>query len=201
MGAAIEMNREFMSALEQYVKGYFGVHDDDIAAITSMFKTRSLKKGDHFLKAGRNSEELGFVQDGLLREYLVVEGKEVTKWVSTTGYFSVDLYSFVFNEPARWNIEALTDVELWVLPTSDYQRLDKLVPAWADLEKKFITRCFAALEDRVLQFISMSAEERYQYFFRHHPELFVQVPLQYLASLLGMTPETFSRIRNRKAKG
>lgn len=49
---------------------------------------------------------MGFVQDGLLREYLMIDGKEVTKWVSNAGYFSVDLYSFVFSEPARWNIEA-----------------------------------------------------------------------------------------------
>lgn len=188
-----------MSALEEYIKGYFGVHAKDVASIAAMFKMRKLKKGDHYLKAGRRSDELGFVQDGLLREYLVIDGKEVTKWVSGTGYFSVDLSSFVFNEPARWNIEALTDVEMWVLPKSDYERLDQLVPAWAELEKKFITRCFAALEDRVLQFISMSAEERYDNLFQHHPHLFVQVPLQYLASMLGMTPETFSRIRNRKS--
>lgn len=68
-----------MSALEQYVKGHFGVNDDDVATITGMFSTRKLKKGDHYLKAGRPSEELGFVQDGLIREYLVIDGKEVTK--------------------------------------------------------------------------------------------------------------------------
>ena len=72
-----------------------------------MFSTQKLKKGDHYLKAGRHTDELDFVQDGLLREYLMIDGKEVTKWVSSAGYFSVDLYSFVFSEPARWNIEAL----------------------------------------------------------------------------------------------
>ncbi|HEY5823130.1 MAG TPA: cyclic nucleotide-binding protein, partial [Cyclobacteriaceae bacterium] len=65
-------------------------------------------------------------------------------------------------------------------------------------EKLFMVRCFSIMEDRIFGHLSMSAEERYQFFFNQNKELFNQVPLQYLASMLGMTPETFSRIRKKQ---
>jgi CRP-like cAMP-binding protein len=66
------------------------------------------------------------------------------------------------------------------------------------LEKLFIARCFIMLEDRIFTHLSMTAEERYNFFFENNKELFNQVPLQYIASMLGMTPETFSRIRKKQ---
>jgi CRP-like cAMP-binding protein len=66
------------------------------------------------------------------------------------------------------------------------------------LEKLFIAKCFAILEDRIFSHLSMTAEERYHFFFGNNKVLFNQVPLQYIASMLGMTPETFSRIRKRQ---
>ena len=66
------------------------------------------------------------------------------------------------------------------------------------LEKLFIVRCFSMMEDRIFSHLSMSAEERYNLFFESNRELFNQVPLQYIASMLGMSPETFSRIRKKQ---
>ena len=72
-----------------------------------------------------------------------------------------------------------------------------MVPKWVELEKMFITKCFSILEDRILQHLSLSAEERYNQLFEFNKELFNVVPLQYLASMLGMAPETLSRIRKK----
>ena len=146
---------------------------------------------------GRLSDRLGFVQTGIIREFVHIGEKEVTKWISTKGYFVVDLASFVFQQTARWNIQALTDCELYVISRKDYQKIGEVIPRWTELEKLFITKCFIVLEDRVLQHLSMSAEERYHQLFSFNQELFNQVPLQYLASMLGMTPETLSRIRKK----
>jgi hypothetical protein len=66
------------------------------------------------------------------------------------------------------------------------------------LEKQFIAKCFLVLEDRVFSFLSLSSEERYNLLFESKKELFNQVPLNYIASMLGMTPETLSRIRKRQ---
>jgi CRP-like cAMP-binding protein len=85
-----------------------------------------------------------------------------------------------------------------MITVEDYKKIEKLVPTWNVLEKLFIVRCFAMLEDRIFSHLSMSAEERYTFFFENNRELFNQVPLQYIASMLGMTPETFSRIRKKQ---
>ncbi len=186
-----------MTELEKYIHTYFGVNIDDVVKISSFFKPVTLKKGDYFLKMGRQSDRLGFVQTGIIREFVHIGEKEVTKWISTKGYFVVDLASFVFQQTARWNIQALTDCELYVISRKDYQKIGEVIPRWTELEKLFITKCFIVLEDRVLQHLSMSAEERYHQLFSFNQELFNQVPLQYLASMLGMTPETLSRIRKK----
>lgn len=189
-----------MTELEKYIKTYFGVNQEDLAAISTFFKPKTLHKGDFFLKTGRYADKLGFVQSGIIREFVIREDKEITKWISTQGYFVVDLASFIFNQTARWNIQALTDCELYVIDINDYQKIGKIVPRWAELEKLFIAKCFMVLEDRILQHLSLSAEERYEQLFAFNKELFNQVPLQYLASMLGMTPETFSRIRKKALK-
>lgn len=85
-----------------------------------------------------------------------------------------------------------------VISKTDYAKIDQVVPRWSTLEKLFIARCFTILEQRIVTHLSLSSEERYTLFFSQNPELFNQVPLQYLASMLGMTPETFSRIRKRQ---
>ena len=188
-----------MTALEQYIKSYFGVATaDDLHEIASLFKETKIKKGEFLLKSGKRCDKLSFVQSGLLRIFVNKEDKEITQWISSKGYFSTDLASFVFETPARWNIQALVDTEIYTITKDDYIRIGDLVPKWTELEKLFIVRCFIILEDRIFSHLSMTAEERYQFFFENNKELFNQVPLQYIASMLGMTAETFSRIRKKQ---
>lgn len=187
-----------MTALEQYVTSYFGVAEaEELKVISSLFKSETIKKGDYFLLTGKASDRLSFVQNGILRIFLATENKEVTQWISTKGYFVTDLSGFIFEKPARWTIQALTDTELFTIKREDYKRIGVLMPKWHELEKLFIARCFTTLEDRIFTHLSMTAEERYELFFEHNKSLFNQVPLQYIASMLGMTPETLSRIRKK----
>jgi len=187
-----------MTALENYIQLYFNVATDELARISQFFTPVTLEKGEYFLKAGRFSDRLGFVQSGILREYVVRDDEEITKWISTQGYFAVDLASFVFQQPARWNLQALTTVELYVISSDDYKRIHTVLPGWVALEKLFIAKCFTVLEERIITHLSMTAEERYLQLFNFNRELFNLVPLQYLASMLGMTAETLSRLRKKK---
>lgn len=191
-----------MTELEHYISSYFGVaQPDDLHAISQFFRQETLKKGDFFLETGKSCNKLSFIQSGMLRIYLQTDDKEVTQWISTKGYFVTDLAGFVFETPARWTIQALSDVELFTINRADYIKIGQLIPKWNELEKLFIARCFVMLEDRIFTHLSMTAEERYNFFFEHNKELFNQVPLQYIASMLGMTPETFSRIRKKQLNG
>lgn len=131
---------------------------------------------------------------------MLVNDKEITKWISTRGYFVVDLSSFYFHQPARLHIHALTDCELYSIDKASYQNIGQVISGWTELEKLFIAKCFTALEDRIITHLALTAEERYNKLFNSHRELFNQVPLQYLASMLDMTPETLSRIRKKASE-
>jgi CRP/FNR family transcriptional regulator, anaerobic regulatory protein len=187
-----------MTELALYIKSHFGIVDgNELKIIESLFQKKQILKGNFLLNAGKRCDFLCFVQSGLLRIFADADGKEITQWISTKGYFSTDLASFIFEKPSRWNIQALVDTEIYSISKKDYKKINAIVPKWSELEKLFLVRCFTMLEDRIFSHLSMTAEERYQSFFNANPELFNQVPLQYIASLLGMTPETFSRIRKR----
>ncbi len=188
-----------MTELEHYIKSHFGVMErKDLDTIVSLFKFTTIKKGDFLLKSGKRCDKLSFVQSGLLRMFASLDDKEVTQWISTKGFFSADISSFLFETPSRVSIQALVDTEIAAISIDDYKLLGTVVPQWHELEKLFIVRCFIMLEERIFRHLSMTAEERYAYFFEHHKELLNQVPLQYIASMLGMTPETFSRIRRKQ---
>lgn len=186
-----------MTELEQYVNGYFGVNGKDLSVIASLFKPEVLKKGEYYSVSGGLCHKLSFIQSGFLRLYAVVDDKEVTQWLGSKGAFMGDMASLTFNTPSRWNIRALSDIELFTIQKAQYDRIIKYVPRWTEIEKHFIINCFTIMESRILGFLSMSAEERYAAFFNQNKELFNQVPLHFIASMLGMTPETFSRIRRK----
>nr|WP_315026381.1 Crp/Fnr family transcriptional regulator [uncultured Chryseobacterium sp.] len=189
-----------MTDLEQQITSYFsGIRPDELNKISSLFTSTLLKRGDYLLEAGKRCDQFIFIQSGLLRVFRIADDKEITQWIATKGYFGTDLPSFFFNDISRWNIQALVDTEIYTITKSDYKKIDHIIPKWNELEKAFILKCFTILEDRVFKHLSMSAEERYCDFFESNKELFTLVPLQYIASMLGMTPETFSRIRKKQA--
>lgn len=188
-----------MTEFEQYIKSYFGVIElDKLNKISSLFKSTVLKKGDYILKTGHHCNSFFFLQSGFLRIYALSDGKEVTQWIASKGYFGTDLSSFFYDNRSRWNIQSLVDTEIYEISKSDYRKIGGIIPLWNELEKKFIIKCFTTMEERIFGHLSMSAEERYTSFFENNKDLFNQVPLQYIASMLGMTPETFSRIRTKK---
>ncbi len=184
-----------MDELEHYIVSYFGVSTTNLNQLLPFFEKQQLSKGSFYTEQGSYCDSLSFVKSGFLRIYADTERKEVTQWISSKGYFVTDLGSLVFNAHARFSIQALTDCELFTIQKRDYQKLHEILPEWPVLEKLFLAKCFVTMENRVFDLISLPTTERYQRFFTDNKELFNQVPLQYIASMLGMTPETLSRIR------
>jgi CRP/FNR family transcriptional regulator, anaerobic regulatory protein len=189
-----------MTELEKYIKSYFGVADtNDLKTIVSFFKLTTIKKGDFLLKANKRCDKLCFVESGLLRTFTTTDTKEITLWISRKGYFSADISSFVFETVSRWAIQALVDTEVHIITKEDYNKIGTLVSNWNEFEKIFTISCFTVLEERIFSHLSMTTKERYEEYFQNNREIFNQVPLQYIASFLGMTPETFSRIRKKQS--
>lgn len=187
-----------MTELEHYLQTYFDFDGSDLSTVAAFFKPENLKKGHYYLKTGKPCDKLSFIRSGMLRVFVELEDREVTQWICTQGYFVTELSSLVFGKPSRWNIQALTDTTLFTIDKRDYDRIGDHLPKWPETEKLFIAHCFTTLEDRVFSFLSMTAEQRYNMLFELNRDLFNQVPLQYIASMLGMSPETVSRIRRKQ---
>jgi CRP-like cAMP-binding protein len=186
-----------MTELENYIHHHFSIATDDCQKVSALFKSETINKGDYFLRSGKQCNKFSFIQNGILRVYVNLPDKEVTQWIGTAGYFMTDIHAFMYRNPSRFNIQALTDTRLFSIDYEGYLAMGRLIPKWHEFEKLLMGKCFVMLENRVFDLISMSAEERYQKLFEQNRELFNQVPLQFLASMLGMTPETFSRIRRK----
>jgi len=186
-----------MDSFVSYLKTQFSVSPSTLEKIKTCFKTEVLKKGDFFVKQGRLANKLGFIDSGLIRIYAESEEKEVTQWISTPGYFITELASFVFEKPARLHLQAIEDTVLFTIDKQTHRELCTSHADWNELDKKFIAKCFVMLEDRIFSHLYMTAEDRFKLLMETQPELFNRVPLQYLASMLGMTPETLSRLRKK----
>ena len=189
-----------MSELKKHIIQTFGFTESEFQQIKDFFKPKVILEGDYFLKEGQYVKLMGFVEKGILREFLYVNDKEVTKWFSNSGYFAVDLSGFLFDKKSKVNYQAMTDVELLVISKEDYNKISARVPRWDKLEKMFLAKCFTVLENRVVSHLALNAEERYNQLFAFNPSLFNEVPLNQIASMLGMTAETLSRIRKKQTK-
>ncbi|MCH7397054.1 Crp/Fnr family transcriptional regulator [Belliella sp. DSM 107340] len=187
-----------MKDLANLIQEHFGgFTPQELKIIQTYFEEVKLQKNDFFTKTGKTCDKLGFVKSGILRVYTLSEGKEITQWISTENYLITEVMGFFFNQPNRWTIQALTETDLLLISKENYSKLCAELPKWVDVEKAFIMKCFAMLEDRVFSHLSMTADERFEQYFSQNPKLFNQVPLHYIASLLGMSAETFSRVRKR----
>jgi CRP/FNR family transcriptional regulator, anaerobic regulatory protein len=186
-----------MQELEQYLRNYMYIDDDDMSILLSYFHITEMYKGDHFVKAGRVCDKLSFQKSGLIRCYAMHDDKEVTQWISSKGFIITDLGGLIMDQPSRCNVYALTHCELFTISKQDYLNLENVLPSWPKLERMLITKCFGFMEKRLFAQISMTAEEQYKYMMDQNPDLFTQVPLKYLASMMGMTAESLSRIRNK----
>ena len=115
-----------MSALEQYISQSYGITQQEAAAVATAFKPQSLPKGSKMLATGGMCHWLSFLQSGYVRFFAEHGNKEVTQWIGGQGNFVTDLASFVFEAPARWNIETLTDCELYTITREDYPRQGRI---------------------------------------------------------------------------
>ncbi len=193
-------NEKQMSELKKQIIETFGFTEYEFRQIKGFFESKKILKGDNFLKEGQYVKLIGFVEKGILREYLYINDKEVTKWFSTSGNFAVDLSGFLFEQKSKVNYQAITDVEVLTISRENYIKISTKIPRWDKLEKRFLAKCFTVLENRVVSHLALNAEERYNQLFAMNRNLFNEAPLNQIASMLGMTAETLSRIRQKQTK-
>ena len=166
------------------------------ALVSSLVKAKAYGAGDYFLRAGQVSQEVGFIVSGIFRVcYYDQEGNEITRYFLDEGNFVVDLQGFNLGISATEYIEAVTDCELLILNRSAMEMLSQTIMLWDGLVNKLTTKAMAEKVARVSWMMPRDAKARYQYFLEHFPNLANRVPLQYIASYIGVTKSSLSRLR------
>lgn len=184
-----------MQSLIHFLHSELGLPEDLIPTVTTFFREEDVEKKTFLTKKGATCQKLSWIERGYVRFFSHTEKKAVTHWIFGDGQLITDVASFYLQEPAKWNMQALTDLKMYSLSYDDFQALRKERPEWDGFEKLLLIRLMSAMENRVYALLSMSAEERYHYLFQSDSKMFNELPLQYLASMMGMSPETLSRIR------
>lgn len=185
-----------MELLKHCISNQVRLSDSILETILSSFYTVDLKKGSYFLEAGNLCDKMAFVESGYLRMFNHIDGKEITFWIGSSGKFITSLSSFVFKTTNFWNIQAVTDCRLHVIDREAHFKLCTTQPKWLEFDNNLLARSFALLEQKMLSQLHTTSKQRFEALFKEDPQLFNHVPLQYIASMIGITPETLSRLRH-----
>jgi CRP-like cAMP-binding protein len=168
------------------------------AAMAKYLESKKLRKKQYLLQEGDVCKYIAFVEKGALREYSVDEtGTEHIIQFGLEGWAISDLYSFLTGEPAMYNIDAIEDAELVLISKTAHEELLKKFPQYETLTRLNITGAYLAMQKRLTSIISSPLEERYADFTALYPDIVQRVPQHMIASYMGLTPETLSRIRKR----
>jgi len=165
--------------------------------IKAYLTPKKLRKKQYLLQEGDVCKAIAFVEKGLLREYLVDTAGEHIVQFALEGWTISDLFSFLTGEPATYNIDALEDAELVLISKSAHEELLRMQPKYETYMRLLITNAYVALQRRLTSIISAPSEEQYTTFTQIYPDIVQRVPQHMIASYLGLTPETLSRVRKR----
>jgi CRP-like cAMP-binding protein len=169
---------------------------EEFARFQALFVIKKLRKRQYFLQESDVSKYQAFVVKGLLRSYTVDEkGSEHILQFASEGWWMADLSSYLTNEPSFLNIDALEDAELLLLTKSNWEQAMKEIPALEHYFRIIIQNHLVSTQKRLLQSLSETAEEKYHRFLATYPECVQRVPQHMVASYVGVSRETLSRIR------
>lgn len=163
--------------------------------ILAYFKPKSYAKNDYFVEEGQTNQYLGFIEQGVFQYFCNLDGEEITTYVVGKGGFVASLLSYLRHIPAREAIRAITDSQLWLLHKKDVETLRTRLEKFQQFYIGLIEYQIVCIDNSRYNLITMSAEQRYEKILHEEPHLLQQIPLQYLASILGITPRHLSRIR------
>lgn len=159
-------------------------------------KPKKLRKRQFLLQEGDVCKHTAFVEKGMLRSYSVDEkGAERILQFAPEGWYIADLYSFITGEPSTLNIEALEDSELVLISNTSVEELRMKVPKFLQFSFLQMQNAYVALQRRLFDMVNLSTEEKYTKLVATYPDIVQRVPQHMIASYLGLTAETLSRIR------
>ena len=180
---------------------HISLNQDEVSYFVALLRPKQVPRKEYILKEGQLCKDINFVHSGNLRAYyLDKSGKESTIMFAVADWWLTDMYCFINQQPAMLNIEALEDSCIFQLQKSDLDDLYVKIPKFERFFRIIMQNAYIREQLRVIQNLSLSAEERYRNFLEKYPQIVQQVTQKQIASYLGITPEFLSMIRANKNK-
>lgn len=187
-----------MEQLKSYFqKNYTDFSEEDWPSISSKFIRCEFAKKTLILEEGQVEDYISFIEEGIVRYYIPKENKELTFELTFAADFCGAYDSFLSRLPSGYHVETLTKTVLWRLSYSDLQLLYQETETGNLIGRIGSEKLFLEKAKRELSLLNDTAEQRYLNLFTEQPNLIQKIPLQYIASYIGITPQALSRIRRR----
>jgi CRP-like cAMP-binding protein len=198
------MNHQTMhEKLITYISRYSNLPltTEEQALITATFQPKKIRKKQYFLQEGDVCKYTGFIVKGAMRQYSVDDkGIEHIVHLFIENYWASDRESTIMLTPSKYNIDAWEDTELLIITRAEMLNLMEKIPALVEMIRLMDERNAIANQRRLSSTISNAAEKRYEEFTEKHPQFIQRFPQHIIASYLGITKETLSRIRKQGTK-
>ena len=188
-----------MTSLEKFIAKYIELSDAELEVVAGKFLSKKIKKNDFLLRQGEICKDLVFVQQGCLRLYYVKDDIEVSVWFAFPGSSAIEIYSFISGQPSNYFLQAIEDSEVLCLPKIELNKLYQSQPKMQVMMKNFWEDVILNLIPRFTALQTDSAEKRYMDLL-NKPDYLNSIPQKYLASFIGVTPTSLSRIRKQIIK-
>ncbi|MCW5910897.1 MAG: Crp/Fnr family transcriptional regulator [Cyclobacteriaceae bacterium] len=169
---------------------------EELQAIVDAHEKTVYRKGDYFLKKGQTANEYYCLEKGLVRSYVIdFSGREITTGFIGENEIIIDVMSLFQRIPSSENIQALTDCVCYRIDFETFQQLYHSIHGFSEWGRAWMSESLFRLKQRSISMITDSASERYQALIRQHPEILKHAPLKHIATYLGITDTSLSRIR------
>lgn len=182
--------------LNTFIKSIVDLNEKELLTISSCFTPRSIKKGKYLLKAGEVCKDLVFVKTGCIRMFYLSGEIEISAWFSLKNSIAMEIQSFISQTPSICYLQAIEDTEIYSLSKTKLENLYNKEPKTQELMRKIWEGALVLTIPRFSSLQNDSAEKRYLDLLKN-PELMSQIPQKYLASFIGVTPTSLSRIRKK----
>lgn len=183
--------------LYKSIHQHVSLSDEEWELCKHNFRPKRMLKRQFLLQEGDVCRNLTFIEKGALYSYAVdPRGNQNVLRFAFEGWWMANLQSFFTDEPSTLNIEVLEDSELLILDRKNHEMLLDEIPAYERYQRIMFQNAYVALHQRVENALGLEAIEKYARLISHNPEFMNRVPLNLVASYLGVTPETLSRVRN-----
>lgn len=186
----------YYSKLYNVISNFIDLEENDKELVKTFFKYGSVEKGSSLIDAGKPTDKAFFILSGYLKYFKILEsGEELIVHLYAPDNFVISLKSFFLGTKAEESLQAITDCEyLWV-SKADMESLYSKSYKWHSFGRKLLESALIEKEERVIDQLTLTAQDKYMKLLKMQPDIIQNVPIKYIASFIGIQPESLSRIR------